>query len=138
MENIEKIIEYIKAQSAMESSEIARLAHDECERIRMEYYREEQDEYWKAINAGTKESEQRIRSLNDLATEEANKKIEELRRDMLHETLMLAAEELRGLSDSEYKEILKKSGFDADTSPEELVFSYEEALSRSILIALFD
>ena len=138
MENIDKIIEYINNQTIMECREIIQAANDESERIRARYYREEQDEYWKAINAGSKESEMRLRSLNDLASEEANKKIEALRREMLHEALMLAARKFSELPGDEYKRILKKAGVSLDMSAEEFVIGYEDRLSASVMSALFD
>ena len=138
MENIEKIIEYINTQTIMECKEIIQGAQDESERIRASYYRDEQDEYWKAINAGSKESELRLRSLNALASEEANKKVEALRREMLHEALMLAATKLSELPSDEFKKILKKAGVSSDLSCEEFVLGYEERLSASVMSALFD
>ena len=138
MENIDKIIEYINTQTILECKEIVQGAHDEAERIRAGYYREEQDEYWKAINAGSKESELRLRSLNDLAAEEANKKIEALRREMFHEALMLAAKKLRELPGDEYKKILKKAGVPLDLNCDEFVLVYEDRLAASVMSALFD
>ena len=138
MENVDKVIEYINTQTILECKEIVQYAHGEAERIRAGYYRDEQDEYWKAINAGTKESELRVRSLNDLASDEANKKVEALRSEMFHEALMLAAKKFSELPGDEYKKILKKAGVPLDLSCEEFVLVYEDKLLASVMSALFD
>ena len=138
MENVEKVLEYINEQTLIECREIVQHAKDECEGIRAMYFRDEQDEYWKAINAGSKESELRLRSLNALAADEAHKQLEALRQEMLNEALVLAAQKLRELPDGEYKRILQNAGADTGLSAEEFVFSYRDELSSSVITALFE
>ena len=138
MTGIEKITEYIKTASEAECEEITRNSIEECERIRTEYSRSEQDEYWRSINNGSKETEQRLSSLGNLASAEANKQIAALQEEMLDQAFALAAKKLLELPGSEYAELRKKFGADPDINAEALVESYRDELSQSVISELFE
>ena len=138
MENIDKIIGYINEKALGECREIIRRAGDDSELIRDGYYREEQDEYWKAINAGSKELEQRRKSLNDLAAAEANKQIEALRCEMEDEAFRMAARMISELPAGEFNKLLKKAGLEKGWSAEDFVFRSKDGLSPLVLSVLFD
>ena len=138
MKNIEKIIGYIIQNAEAECSAISQSANDECTRLRAEYFKNEQEEYWKAINNGGKETEQRLMQLNILASEEANKQITYLHREMLNEAALLAASKLRELPGGGYGALLAELGREPGTDAEELIKAYTEDLSESLVSALFD
>ena len=138
MNNIEKIIEYIKTECEAECREIAHAAAEACERIRAEYSKTEQDEYWKAINTGTKETEQRLKQLAELAAQEASKQIISLHQDMADKAIELATEKLKAIPDNEFASLLKAKGIDPKCTPEELIEMYREKLMPIALSALFD
>ena len=138
MRNIEKIIEYIEAQTAAECNEISQAATDDCERIHAEFIRAEQEEYWRAIDAGTRDTELRLERLNDLASAEAKKQIEALRQEMLEEAFALAARKLLELPESDYKALLERLGVEADCTPEALVARYRSVMTPTIAATLFD
>ena len=138
MENIGRVIEYIGAVSGAECSEIAKQAEAECARLRAEYFQTEQSEYWKAINAGGKETEQRLKQLSILAAEEANKQVIGLRQEMFNEAMLLAAKKLRELPDGGYDKLLARLGKEPGHEAHELVMEYTDELSESVLSALFD
>ena len=94
MNNIENVIKHIKSLSTAECERIADEAEKDCERIREEYVRKEQEEYWKSINVGTKDTEQRLIKLSGLASEEAKKQLDLLRQEMLDEAFALAAKKM--------------------------------------------
>jgi hypothetical protein len=94
MNDIEIIINRIRLQSARECEAIAKDAERECERLRVEYARREQEEYWKAINIGTKETEQRLERLNKLAEQEAQKQIDATHAEKVAEAFKLATKKL--------------------------------------------
>ena len=102
MDNIEKVIEHIKTLSIAECGNIADQAAEDCRRLREEYSRTEQEEYWKAINAVTKETEQRLKKLSDLAAMEAQKQLDMLRQEMIGEAFALAAKKLLDLPAERY------------------------------------
>jgi hypothetical protein len=97
MNDIEIIINRIRLQSARECEAIAKDAEQECERLRVEYARREQEEYWKAINVGTNEAEQRLTRLTRLAEQEAQKQIDATHAEKVSEAFALAAEKLAEL-----------------------------------------
>jgi len=138
MNNIEKIIDYIKVKTIAECEEISRAAAEECVRIRAEYARSEQDEYWKSIDVGTKETEQRLEKLKELAAAEAKKQIDSLHKEMLDEAFTLAARNLMELPKGDYDAILIRLGIEADCSPDALVARYRAELEPDVIPALFD
>jgi len=138
MNNIEKILEYIKSQTITECEEISKAAEDECERIRTEFARKEQDEYWKSIDIGTKETEKRLENLKELAAAEAKKQIDSLHNEMLDEAFTLAARVLSELPHDDYDKLLKRLGFEADCSPDIVVEQYRTEMGLAVMSALFE
>jgi vacuolar-type H+-ATPase subunit E/Vma4 len=138
MQGFEKIIESIKAESERECNDIALKAIEQCERIREEYTKKEQDEYWKYVNTGSKDIEQRVTQLADLAAEQAKKLAYTTQQEMLDEVLDLTARKLSALPSRKYNELLKKLGIEAGCKPEYLVEHYRDDLAPSVIAALFD
>jgi len=138
MNNINKITEYIKAEAEAQCKEIAHKAAEECERILTGSAQAEQAEYWKAINAGTRETEQRLKLLGNLAADEADKQIAALHQEMLDEAFAMAAQKLGELPKKEYGELLKRLALDPGCSAEVVVSTYKNALSLSVVSALFE
>ena len=138
MNGLVKIIEHIRLESEADCKEILRNATVECERIRVEYKQKEQDEYWKSINAGTKETEHRLEQLKNLAAMEAQKLLLTTQQEMLGRAFALAAEMLQELPVQEYKELLIRLEIDSSCSAEDLVAKFKSVLSQSVISALFD
>jgi V/A-type H+-transporting ATPase subunit E len=138
MNGIENIIEHIQLQSDIECEEIVREAVEECERIRAEYARKEQDEYWKHINIGAKETERRLGQLGDLADQEAKKQIDALHREMVTAAFDLAITKLLELPEHEYTELLVRHDVNTDCSAADLISKYKEELTPHVISALFD
>jgi len=138
MNNIEKIIEYIKAQNIAECEDISQTAADECEHIHAEFARLEQDEYWKAIDVGTKETEQRLESLKELAAAEAKKQIDSLHNEMLDEAFALAAQKLLALPKGDFDALLIRLGTPPGISPDALLSRYRAELAPDVISTLFD
>jgi len=138
MDNIERIIEYIKAETEAKCKDIARNAAMECDRILAESSRTEQGEYWKAINAGTKETEKRLKRLNYLAYEEAEKQVAALHQEMLDEAFSLAAVKLGELPEQEYAKLLGRLSLGSGRTPEEVVSTFKGPLSLSFVSMLFE
>jgi len=138
MQGFEKIIEAIKAESERECKEIAVSAAEQCEHIRADYAKKEQEEYWSYINTGTKEIEQRVENLTNLAAEQAKKMAVSLQQEMLDEVLALTARKLSALPSRKYNDLLKKLGIEAGCRPEYLIEHYREDLTPSVIAALFD
>ena len=135
--NIDKIISHIKAEADLENAEIIQNAVDECNRIRAEFAKTEQDEYWKYLAAGAKETEQMLEQLNGLAAQEAKKQLLATQQEMVDAAFALAAEKLRELPERKFREILKKHKLAAGSSTEALVAHFKEDLSPTVFQSLF-
>jgi len=138
MQGFEKIIEYIKLESERECKDLALKAAEECESIRAEYAKKEQDEYWSYVDAGSKEIEQRVEKLTDLAAEQARNLAHKTQQDMLDEALLLTARKLSALPSRKYNDLLIKLGVEAGCKPEYLIEYYRDDLAPSVISALFD
>lgn len=138
MQNFEKILDYIKHESENECKKIALNATRECERLKAEFSKKEQDAYINHINQGTKEVEERAAQLATLASQQAQKMIESTKQDMLDEVLELTAKKLSALPSNDYKKLLDKLGIDKGCRPEHLVHQYRDELASTVIAALFD
>ena len=138
MNELNKILVYIKAQSDEECAKISSKASEQCKLIRAENSRLEQEEYWKHINTGTKETEHRHEQLRNLAAMESKKKLLATQQEMVDEAFVLAAKKLRELPERKYAGILSKLGMSASSSAEDIVEKYRNELSLKIVSTLFD
>jgi V/A-type H+-transporting ATPase subunit E len=124
MKGIEKILEHISSESAAECDAIAKGAAEECERIRAEYARAEQDEYWELINGGTREAERRLERMGSLAALESKKLVLATQQEMIAAAFDLAAKRILGLPEREYIDFLAKLACSASlTGTETIILS---------------
>ena len=138
MQGFEKIVEHIKSESEKECKEIALKANEESMRIKSVYSQKEQDAYWGCVNNGSKDIEQRIKSLSDLANDQAQKKLIEMQQIALDDVLALTARKLSALPSRKYEELLTRLGIEQGCRPEYLVEQYRDELTPSLISALFD
>ena len=138
MDGLDKILEYIRAQTAAQCAEISNDAAMQCKQIRADYSRLEQDEYWEHINIGSKETEHRHEKLRNLAAMESKKKLLATQQEMVDEAFALAAKKLLELPEREYSRIRKRLGMDTQCSAEDIVEKYRTELSLKVVSTLFD
>ena len=138
MNGLENVVEYIRADTSDICSKIAQKSSEECDRIKADYLKREQSEYWEAINTGTKGAEIRLESLSNLANAEANKQITAMQNEMLTQAFSVAAMKLNELSDENYDLLLKKLGAPSGTDSNELVAQFKERLTNEVLNTLFN
>jgi len=138
MQQFEKILQHIKTESEKECKSIAVNANNECNRIRTEYAKKEQDTYWGYVNNGSHEIEKRANQLTQLAAEEAKKMVYATEQEMLDRVLSLTARKLSALPSRKYNEILAKLGIEPGLKPEFLVEQFRDDLTPSVTAALFD
>jgi len=138
MQGFEKVIEHIKTESEKECKEIAIKANDESMRIQSVYSQKEQEAYWACVHNGSKEIENRVEKLNELASAQAKKLLHETQQDMLDEVLALTARKLSALPSRKYNDLLNKLGIEQGCRPEYLVEQYREELATTVISALFD
>ena len=138
MNGLDKIIEHIQSASYAECDEIAREAAAECGRIKADYSKLEQAEYWKYIDAGTREVKRHSEQLSALAQAEANKLIDATHRELIDEAFALAAKELLALSKSDYARLLSRFKLPPDTSAADVVSKFRNQLTQNVSSMLFD
>jgi len=138
LNGLDKLIDHIRAEAKAECEEISRNAASECAQIRTDYARMEQDEYWKSINAGSKETEQRHERLMNLADMEAKKMLLSTQQEMVDEAFALAAKKLSELPKREYSRLCASLSMGPNSEPEAIVEHYRAELSLKIVSALFD
>ena len=138
MERLRKILEYINEQSEAECGEVLKNAREECERTRIGYARLEQEEYWKYINSGSKESEHRLEQLHNLASMESRKQLLSTQEEMVNEAFTLAANKLMELPEQEYAKLLARLDFEDTCNAEDLVVRYRNELALKVASVLFD
>ena len=138
MDGLEGILEYISSEAAAECEQIARKAAEDCERVRLEYLKLEQEEYWKYIDAGTKETEQRVEKLNSLADKEANKLLVATQQEMVAEAYGLAAKRLKELPRQKYAELMSQHSLGPGGNAEDVVARYKPELTPRVTSALFN
>ena len=138
MNDINKVLNYIKSKSNEECEDIARKAVVECDDIRNQYAKKEQDEYWKFLSNATNEAEQRLIQLGELANKEARKKLSSTRREMADNAFDLAAQRLSKLSEEDFKKLLKRLNLKSSFTPTAVVARYKELLLPSVVAILFE
>jgi len=138
MNEIDKVIYYIRSQSEKSCKEIEELAADECARIKTEYSHKEQDKYWDSINAGTKDAETRLENLSNLAKIEAKKQIYAMQQELLSGAFDLATVRLNNLPADKLAGVLSKHGIPVGSNAAAVVDMYRERMARAIMTMLFD
>jgi vacuolar-type H+-ATPase subunit E/Vma4 len=138
MKGIENLISYINSKSDAQCAEIARLAAEDCSRIRAKYSRTEQDEYWKYIDHGSKEAEHRLEQLNALAGQEAGKQIHATQQEMAGKAFRLAAQKLQDIPEDEFAALVKRLKLDPKSNADEVVDKFRNILSPVVMSVLFE
>ena len=138
MNDINKIIEHIVSESDAQCADIERIVTDECRTIKEQYSRIEQEEYWKFIDAGSKEAEQRVIKLKNLAEAEAEKQIQATREEMINAAFLLAVRKLEQLPRDEYASLLSRLKLEPGFSAAEIIARYRNLLTPSVKSTLFD
>ena len=119
MNGIEKITARIEAEARSDAEAAMSAAREECEQIETRYAAEAQEEYWKIIRAGTRETELRVQRLGSTAEMEAKKSILAMKQEMVARTFERAIELVCGLPEEDYTQFLAKTAAAAARSGEE-------------------
>jgi len=130
MNGIEKILEHISSESAAECAAIEKSAVEECERIRAEYARAEQDEYWELINSGTKEAERRLQRMGSLAALESKKLVLATQQEMIAAAFELAVKQILELPERDYVDFLAKLACTASLNGTETIILSKSDAAR--------
>ena len=137
MDRIDRLVNYIISKAESECAETGHKAAEECARIKAEYSTREQDEYWKFIDAGSKETEQRMEKLNSLAEQESNKQILLSQQEMVSEAFSAAATRLGQLGAEEFAAITARLKLEG-CSPAEVTEKFKNILFPRIMSVLYE
>ena len=119
MKGTEKIIAHIQADAKAQADEILAQAEEQCAGIRADYEKQAKEAYAERIRAGVKANEDRLDSMNRLASMESRKAILALKQDMVARSFERAVEKLVALPEAQYVALLSKLAVGASVSGDE-------------------
>jgi V/A-type H+-transporting ATPase subunit E len=127
MDGIQRIIERITLEVEAECEQIAAEAQSQCELIRAEYSKTEQEEYWKIVNAGAAQAEQRRERLANVAALESKKRVLATKQELITGVFERASAMISGLPEERYVALLTRLVLEASrTGAETLQFSWRD------------
>ena len=128
MNGIEKITARIESDARAEADAVLADAREKCEKIRADYDKKAQDEYWSLVRAGVKECEARVQRLGRTAEMEAKKSVLALKQSMVAEAFERAVEKVCSMPEKEYAAFLAAlAARAADSGHEEIILSARDA-----------
>ena len=123
MNGIEKITARIRADAEAECAAIRAESEERCAAIRAENERAAQEEYWRLVREGVKDTEQRVQRLGRTARLEAKKSVLNMKQEAVSRAFELARQKLAGLPEQDYVAFLAREAAEAAiTGQEEVIF----------------
>ena len=127
MNGIEKITARIRADAEAECAAIRAESEERCAAIRAENERAAQEEYWRLVREGVKDTEQRVQRLGRTARLEAKKSVLNMKQEAVTRAFDLAREKLAGLPEADYVAFLAREASEAAiTGQEEVILSEKD------------
>ena len=114
MNGIEKITARIRADAEAECAAIRAESEERCAAIRAENERAAQEEYWRLVREGVKDTEQRVQRLGRTARLEAKKSVLNMKQEAVSRAFELARQKLAGLPEQDYVAFLAREAAEAD------------------------
>ena len=123
MKGIDKITSRILADAEAECAAVRAESDRHCEAIRAENEKRAQDEYWKLVREGVKDTEQRVQRLDRTARLEAKKSILNMKQEAVSRAFELAKDKIAELPERDYIGFLAREAAGAAiTGQEEVIF----------------
>lgn len=123
MKGIDKITSRILADAEAECAAVRAESDRHCEAIRTENEKRAQDEYWKLVREGVKDTEQRVQRLDRTARLEAKKSILNMKQEAVSRAFELAKDKIAELPERDYIGFLAREAAGAAiTGQEEVIF----------------
>ena len=127
MNGIEKITAKLEAEARAEAEAVKAEAQAQCDEIKKEYEKKAQDEYWKRIQAGTKNCENRVQRLASASDMEAKKAILAFKQEMVSKAFDRAVASIHEMPRETYVAFLAGQAAKAASSGmEELIFNAKD------------
>ena len=123
MNGIEKITARIRADAEAECAAIRAESEERCAAIRAENERAAQEEYWRLVREGVKDTEQRVQRLGRTARLEAKKSVLNMKQEAVSRAFDLAKDKIAELPERDYVGFLARQAAEAAiTGQEEVIF----------------
>ncbi|HIQ77679.1 MAG TPA: hypothetical protein IAB77_00295 [Candidatus Scatomorpha intestinavium] len=121
MNGIEKITARITADAEAECRAIREESEKKCAEIRAENDKKAQEEYWRLVRAGVKDTEQRVQRMARTAALEAKKSVLSMKQDAVSRAFNEAQKLISTLPEADYVAFLAREAAEASVTGEEEV-----------------
>ena len=99
-------------------------ADEQCEAIRTRYRKMAEEEYWRILNKGKQEAENRAQRMRSVAQAEAKKQMLSLKQEMIGKVFEMAVEKILSMPEDQYVDFLKSLAVKASrTGKEQIILS---------------
>ena len=123
MKGIDKITSRIIADAEAECRDVKRESDERCAAVRAENEKRAQDEYWRLVREGVKDTEQRVQRMDRTARLEAKKSVLNVKQEAVSRAFELAKEKIAELPERDYVAFLAREAAEAAiTGQEEVIF----------------
>ena len=123
MKGIDKITSRIIADAEAECRDVKRESDERCEAVRAENEKRAQDEYWRLVREGVKDTEQRVQRMDRTARLEAKKSVLNMKQEAVSRAFDLAKDKIAELPERDYVAFLAREAAEAAiTGQEEVIF----------------
>ena len=127
MNGIEKITARIRADAEAECAAIRAESEARCAEIRAENERLAQEQYWKLVREGVKDTEQRVQRMGRTARLEARKGVLTMKQESVSKAVDRAKEKIAELPEKDYVAFLAREAAEAAvTGQEEVILSKKD------------
>lgn len=127
MNGIEKITARIRADAEAECAAIRAESEARCAEIRAENERVAQEQYWKLVREGVKDTEQRVQRMGRTARLEARKGVLTMKQESVSKAFDRAKEKIAELPEKDYVAFLAREAAEAAvTGQEEVILSKKD------------
>ena len=127
MNGIERITARIRADAEAECAAIRAESEARCAEIRAENERLAQEQYWKLVREGVKDTEQRVQRMGRTARLEARKGVLTMKQESVSKAFDRAKEKIAELPEKDYVAFLAREAAEAAvTGQEEVILSKKD------------
>ncbi len=128
MKGIDKITSRILADAEADCAAVKKDSDERCAAIKAEAEKKAQDEYWRLVREGVKDTEQRVQRMDRTARLEAKKSILNMKQDAVSRAFELAKDKIAELPERDYVGFLARMAAEAAvTGQEEVILNARDA-----------
>ena len=123
MKGIDKITSRILADAEAECAAVRSESDERCAAIKADAEKKAQEEYWRLVREGVKDTEQRVQRMDRTARLEAKKSVLNMKQEVVSKACELAKQKIAELPERDYVGFLaREASAAAITGQEEVIF----------------